>query len=84
VSLLAVWVVYAIIGCFIFTAVLLWAVRSRQFTDLDRQRYIALKAAALPETDGKDRAPGFLDRYTWLIIVLIFLGLIARFWSAAR
>ncbi|MDO8588179.1 MAG: hypothetical protein Q7T82_14220 [Armatimonadota bacterium] len=76
-TFLDIWIAYAIVGTTIFSAVFVWAVRSRQFTELDRQRYIALNAADLREHGDAGRRPNRIDRYTWLGLLLITFALMA-------
>ena len=84
-TFLDVWIAYAIFGSAAFSAVFVWAVRSRQFTELDRQRYIALNAAELRERSDANRRPAGLDRYTWLALLLITFALMsAAVWLGLR
>jgi cbb3-type cytochrome oxidase maturation protein len=50
-SLLSVWALYIVLGVTLFSALFLWAVRERQFTDQDRARYMPLRK---PEPDADD------------------------------
>ena len=62
-SLIAVWVIYAIVGTAAFTAAFAWAVRTRQFSDLDRARIIALKSAEpVDGAETRQRTPCRADR----------------------
>jgi cbb3-type cytochrome oxidase maturation protein len=51
-GLLAMWILYAAFGVTLFALLFLWAVRSGQFRDQDRARYLPLQdeksAAAAP------------------------------------
>jgi nitrogen fixation-related uncharacterized protein len=76
-TFIGVWIGYAIFGCSAFTIVFLWAVRTRQFTELDRQRYIALKAAEPLEQQAINREPGRIDRYMWLFLLLLCFVMVA-------
>jgi len=76
VSILDIWTLYTVFGVAAFSAAFVWAVRARQFTDLDRARYIALKDQAPAEKDASGRSPGRLDRYTWLALLLIAGGVL--------
>lgn len=81
-TLLMVWVWYSIVGFGIFCGVFIWAVRTGQFTDLDRQRYIALNCARQVEKH-RDCVPGRLDRYTIPALIFItFAVVIAVLWLA--
>jgi nitrogen fixation-related uncharacterized protein len=73
-NFLEVWVMYAIFGITLFSAVFVWAVRARQFTDLDKGRYIALRTE---DTERGDRpeTPAKVDSLTLLFIVFIALAL---------
>ena len=71
-----VWIIYAIFGSVAFCAVFVWAVRTGQFSDLDRARYLALNAAKPYETDEPERVPRSVDRYTVLVLMLLTLGAI--------
>ncbi len=46
---LDLWLGYAILGSISFALVLTWAVRTRQFSDLDRGRYIPLDERVTPD-----------------------------------
>ena len=76
-TFLDIWITYAIFGSAAFSAVFVWAVRSRQFTELDRQRYIALNSAEFRERPDANRRPSGLDRYTWLALLLITFALMS-------
>ncbi|MDO8683402.1 MAG: cbb3-type cytochrome oxidase assembly protein CcoS [Armatimonadota bacterium] len=79
-----VWIGYAIFGAFVFSAVFVWAVRSRQFTELDRQRYIALRAEKPLEHDSAVR-PSRVDRYTCAALLLLTCGVISiALWLGLR
>ena len=47
-SLAVTWVLYAVIGVSVFSAVFLWAVRAGQFRDQDRARYLPLQSPPEP------------------------------------
>lgn len=71
-TFLDVWVGYTIAGVFLFTAVFLWAARNRQFSNLDKGRYIPLKADRLIEKPGDPEIkPSQIDRYTWVSLLLL-------------
>ena len=72
-TFMSVWLLYAIVGVALFAATFLWAVRTRQFSDLDRARYIALRAEA-EDSDRGDPRPSFADRYVWIAIGIAFIG----------
>ncbi len=83
-TMLTVWIIYAVIGVGISCAVFLWAVRARQFSDQDRARYLALNAEALPPELPTIRRPAGADRYTWVALLLImFLVLATTLWLGA-
>ena len=42
-SLIIVWALYAVLGVGLFSAFFLWGVRTRQFGDQDRARYLPLE-----------------------------------------
>ena len=48
-TLLAMWLTYTVFGVTFFSLVFLWAVRSRQFSDRERARHLALDEATPPE-----------------------------------
>ncbi len=82
-TFLEVWVGYAIVGTLIFTVMFAWAVRARQFSDMDRARKIALDADKPIEKGGAVRTPSRIDRYTWVGIALITAALLAyTMWAA--
>jgi cbb3-type cytochrome oxidase maturation protein len=51
VALIIVWVTFAVLMLAAIVAVLVWAVRSRQFADQDRARYLPLESG-IPEEQG--------------------------------
>jgi nitrogen fixation-related uncharacterized protein len=78
------WIGYAIFGSVVLSAIFVWAVRTRQFTELNRQRYIALRAADALETE-RAANPGKLDRYTWFALAILTLAMItAGLWVGIR
>lgn len=70
-TLLVAWTICTVFGMSLYAVCFIWAVRSRQFTELDRQRYIALDVDDSVPPEQKDLHPGRLDRYTWIFIVLL-------------
>ncbi|MGI6295731.1 MAG: hypothetical protein ACOX3G_06545 [Armatimonadota bacterium] len=71
---LRVWLGYALFGVTAFSIVLAWAVRARQFSNLDKGRYIPLA----DERDSADSESGHgtrADRWGLIFIVTIALGL---------
>lgn len=83
-TLLAVWLCYAIIGFGVFCGVFIWAVRTGQFTDLDRQRYIALNSEK-PLEQHQDGVLNRLDRYIIHALALLTLAVITTvLWLALR
>jgi cbb3-type cytochrome oxidase maturation protein len=84
-TFLKVWVIYAVFGISLFSAVFVWAVRNRQFSDLERGRHIALRAEKIIETEDRDDAPGRVDRLTWLALALIAFALLGSgLWLGLR
>jgi nitrogen fixation-related uncharacterized protein len=75
-TFLTVWIGYTIIGVTLFSAAFAWAVRTRQFSDLGRARYIALRSAE-PVEPAETRAPSRIDRYTWLFLFLLLAAVLA-------
>jgi len=55
-TLLAMWLTYTAFGVTFFSLVFLWAVRSRQFSDQERARYLALGDDAPAETPAPSPA----------------------------
>ena len=74
-TFLDVWIGYSIFGVTLFSLVFVWAVRTRQFTNFDRARFIALNAAEQIE-NVEHRKPALIDRYTWLFLALLLLTVI--------
>ena len=71
-TFLDVWIGYTVFGTAITCAAFVWAVRSRQFSDLDRGRHIPLRAAEPADRpSGPDRKPARADRYTWIVLALL-------------
>jgi nitrogen fixation-related uncharacterized protein len=53
-ALLAIWVTFAVVALGGIAAVLVWAVRSRQFAGQERARYLALQSGIPREDRGDD------------------------------
>jgi len=82
-TFLEVWIGYALIGVLIFALMFAWAVRTGQFTDMDRVRYIAIDQSEVVE-----RPHGRLsvfDRFAGYMIGLIaVIALGYTLWIALR
>lgn len=76
-SLLTVWIIYTAVGLVGFGAVFVWAVRSGQFTELDRQRHMALDADHLPEPVDSKISVSRADAYAWKVLISIAFAAIA-------
>lgn len=83
-TFLEVWIGYAILGSAIFAAGLVWAVRHRQFTDMDSARDIALRAeddiGNEPQSCSHNRADiaglaGILLTAIAVIAAVVWIGL---------
>jgi hypothetical protein len=84
-----VWVGYAIFGVTAFSVVFAWAVRARQFSNLDRGRYIPLDAGEPVTTDDVQCRGSRVDRWGLAVVVAIAAGLLATalvlgIWSAGH
>ena len=55
-TLLTLWILYAVLGITIFIVLFLWAVRAGQFRDQDRARRLPLQHP--PQDDEEPRPPG--------------------------
>ena len=55
-SLLLVWVTFTVVALAGVLAVFVWAVRSRQFSDQDRARYLPLVSGVPTDDDTDDDA----------------------------
>jgi len=53
---IAVWITFTALALVAIAAVLVWAVRSRQFRDQDRARYLALRSG-IPEDANSEHKP---------------------------
>jgi len=51
VELLTIWILYAVVGVTIFSLLFLWAVRTGQFRDQERARYLPLEHPREAEGD---------------------------------
>ncbi len=69
-TFLDVWIGYAAIGTTIFSVVFVWAVRTRQFTEMDRQRHIPLRSA---EIGGEQRASRTVPRVDCLVLAALIV-----------
>lgn len=84
-TLLTAWVIYAVIGIAAYSAAFVWAVRTRQFTELDRASRIALKDLEPCDADKLNRRPGLIDRYTWLGLFLTLVAVVVWvIWTGVR
>ena len=84
-SFIAIWVMWAICGVAALSAALVWAVRTRQFTELDRQRHIPLKAARIREGETPVHAPSRADRFALLAILIVTLCVLtSAIWLGIR
>ena len=75
-SFLKIWLVFAGCGAVVFSAVFVWAVRSRQFSDMDRARYIALQDGQTERRDASEPV-SCLDRCMPLFLVLLAAAVVA-------
>ena len=84
-TFLTVWIVYAICGTTLFSAVFVWAVRTRQFSNLGRAGRMPLEGLDALEVTDTDRKPGIADRYTWVFLAIVTtLAIAAAFWLGIR
>lgn len=74
-TFLDLWIGYAIFGTTVVSAVFVWAVRARQFTEFDRARRIGLDAEG-PKPEEEESKPGRLDRYTWVGLAVLTAGVV--------
>lgn len=83
-TLLSAWIIWALCGVAIYSAAFVWAVRSRQFSDLEKPRYIALDSDRFIEEDT-GRVPGRIDRYTGVgLFTLLFIAVVVTLWLGMR
>jgi len=76
-TFLEVWIGYAIVGTSAFSAMFIWAVRTRQFKNFDHARKIALKAENLIESDEQvNRKTSAVDKFGLYALFLITLVLL--------
>ena len=54
-TLLAVWITFTVLALIALTAVLVWAARSRQFSNQERARYLALESRIPEPTEAPVR-----------------------------
>ena len=69
-----VWLGYTIFGFSVFSAMFIWAVRARQFSNMDRGRHIPLADQRIGESTHPDRKPASVDKYTWVVLMLLSLA----------
>jgi cbb3-type cytochrome oxidase maturation protein len=62
-AFLVMWTGYLVLGLIFAVAVLVWAIRSGQFEDQDRARYLPLRSG-IPPKDGPKGVPPGPDRRT--------------------
>ena len=72
-----IWVANVIYAAAVISAALLWAVRTKQFSDMDRPRHFALDAEPLDDASTRRRSPGRLVRYAWAQLLLDTAALFA-------
>jgi nitrogen fixation-related uncharacterized protein len=70
-----VWIAYAVVGVLVFSAAFVWAVRARQFTEMDRQRHIPLRELGEDEQSAPKAAR--VDRWTLIGLVITVVGMLA-------
>jgi nitrogen fixation-related uncharacterized protein len=71
-TLLVMWTTYAMLGVLAYSAVFLWAVRTRQFSSEERARALPLECPA--ETPGEPEAAGAAWRVLAAPMVLLALA----------
>jgi cbb3-type cytochrome oxidase maturation protein len=52
-DLLTIWILYAVVGVTLFSALFVWAVRSGQFRDQQRARHLPLQCPQDGECSGQ-------------------------------
>ncbi len=57
-GLLVIWITFTVVALLGLCAVLVWAVRSRQFSKQDEARYLPLKGGIPDEPDDKREGSG--------------------------
>ena len=61
-GVLAMWLLYSAFGVTIFSLIFVWAVRTRQFSDQERARHMALlEPGGSAEVVGQEQAPAQQD-----------------------
>ncbi|HOK55174.1 MAG TPA: hypothetical protein PLZ21_13450 [Armatimonadota bacterium] len=73
-TFLVSWILIAVFGITCYSLVFIWAVRAKQFTELDRQRYIALRSEDLLDFDASKHDMTRADRYIWLVLTFLALA----------
>lgn len=76
-TLVVAWTIYTVVGVSLFSAVFVWAVRTRQFTELDRQSRIALATPEPLEQTAQARAVSRVDKLGLVIVALVAVAVIA-------
>lgn len=74
-TFLDVWIGYALFGITAFSLVFVWAVRTRQFSNLDRGRYIPLDEELTTSKPDQRRASR-IDIWALRLMVLIAASLL--------
>lgn len=87
-TFLDVWVGYAIFGVTLFSLVFTWAVRARQFSNLDRGRFIPLEGEESVAVD-EGRCASRADRLGLAVVigivaVLLLAALVIGVWCAGH
>jgi cbb3-type cytochrome oxidase maturation protein len=75
---LAAWILYMIVGVTVMVLVFLWAVRTGQFQEQDRARYLALHDDDLPQEDDEDSRT--LQGFGVVPAVILTLGAFLVVW----
>jgi nitrogen fixation-related uncharacterized protein len=84
-SFLEIWVIYAIFGSSAFSILFFWAVRARQFSNLERGRHIPIESMEEAGVRPSERPVGRIDKYTWLVLVTLAAAvLISVVWIGVR
>ena len=85
-AFIEIWIGYTFFGVSALSAMFIWAVRKKQFSNLGRGGSIPLDADTMPgDTDQMEHTPKWADRYTPVILAsLVCISLILALWLGMR
>jgi nitrogen fixation-related uncharacterized protein len=76
-TLLVMWTTYAVFGVIVYSAVFLWAVRTRQFSSEEQARRLPLECPAVASGDARETRSSWRVLAAPAVLLLLAAGAIA-------